>query len=499
MIPHRCKITNHGKRQLELNVIYPLAGDRRHQHYEIDLYIFNPYQLGMTQERYGTNRFLQDMRSYTRYTPALIAFRKLIDPMCDISPITRIRNCLKVPDMARDIDERSILYELRVLTNAYHEQIRETRRLLNEMIAGQSPAADILERVTMLLSDNDAFLAAFRDLRSLFLDPRLSHKLREGFYWTDEAVSLTSEKAHYRIYRQCLNREDLGDVRSMLRPRLGQEQAYRLERGYRTIISPGDPAANEYFVYREGELKKWAEACMFMSSEPAKTLERFGQILMGLSAGAAMTFAVIATVMASRWFADYSVPWAILIIVAYMVKDRLKEILRNAMIACLPRMVADQIFDLIDPASHTKVGLSRARVRFCYPKDLSELIRRLRHFGGDVFADFIPPEDVIHFHKDVYIDTHRFMKGHTRLEGLADIMRFKLDAWLANMDDPLNTVCAETKEKVEMVNVQRVYHVNLVMSLAERRSAPDPAYFRYRLVLTRDGIVRIEPLDPKVV
>ena len=61
-------------------------------------------------------------------------------------------------------------------------------------------------------------------------------------------------------------------------------------------------------------------------------------------------------------------------------------------------------------------------------------------------------------------------------------MRLKLDAWLDNMDDPVNPL-------------RRVCHMTLIVGLAEKGIDAMPSYFRYRLVLTREGIVRIEEIE----
>jgi hypothetical protein len=64
---------------------------------------------------------------------------------------------------------------------------------------------------------------------------------------------------------------------------------------------------------------------------------------MGVAAGAAMAFAVIATIFASQHFANNSIPWAAIIIVAYIVKDRIKELLRNALIVGLSEIGVDSM------------------------------------------------------------------------------------------------------------------------------------------------------------
>ena len=495
MLEYQSRITSHGNRQLELKVVYPLSRSAQRKRYEIDLYMFNPYQLGITQDRYGTTRFLHDMRSYTRYEAALISLAKLADPACELSPLTRIFDMLKDASMARDISEKAMLHELRGLSSMYHNQLGETRHVLMSMLKSGVHTEDVLESLTPFLHNADIFLTRFHALRPLFMDPRLHADSRLALDWADESISLTTEKTFMRLYELFCQSQELAAAAIAVRERLEREQQHRQDHHYPTVADASAPTANEYYLYRDGQLKKWMEAFMFMTCDPANTLTRFTQIFMGVAAGAAMGFAVLIAFFTTRLFAIYSLPWVIIIIMAYIVKDRIKEILRNTMIACLPKLVADQINDLIDPANNVKVGVTRARVRFCAPGDVPEMVRQLRRLQANPFTAMIPPENVIHFHKDVYINSAQFMRSHQRLEALADIMRFKLDAWLDNMDDPVSTLHRLNGDGIENVPAQRVYHINLIVGLSEQGHDSSPTYFRYRLILTREGIVRIEEVE----
>lgn len=490
MIKYKSRITSHGARQLELQVVYPLSRMERRKQYRIDFFIYSPYQLGITRDSYGTTRFLQDMRSYTRYeVTSLMSLARLADPACDISPLARLFNMLRDSAATGEMNENTVLHELRGLGSMFQHQARETRRILATMARAGQPPADLHSTLARFLSDLDNFLERFQSLRPLFTDPRLSEESRVAYNWADEMVSLTAYKTLAALY-ELFDRD--AEWQAALRQRITRVEDYRRAHHYPLVEDTATSTGNEYYLYRESQLKKWTEAFMFMNCEPSHTLARFIQIIMGIAAGAAMAFAVVATVFASQHFASNSVPWAVIIIVAYIVKDRIKEVLRNSLLAVLPRLVADQINDLADPATGDRVGFSRARVRFCSSQEVPDVVKQIRNLQEPPITGMIPPENVIHFSKYVSIASQRFMKRHQRLEALADIMRLKLDAWLANMDDPVNQLRRLSGETLEKVPARRVYHMTLIVGLAEEGIDALPSYFRYRLVLTREGIVRIE-------
>jgi hypothetical protein len=491
-----CLVATHGARQLELNVAYPLPPADDRGCYELDLFIFTPPQLGLTAETYGVGRFLQDLRSYVRYTVPSLSLRRLTDPACGLSPITRITAALAGTSLGRDLNETTILYELRMLTCIHHRQLRDTRALLREAVLAGARPEDILARIRDLLADMDAFLAAFRALRPRFLDPHVSEFLRESLRWADEAVSVDVEKTFFKM-EEALAEAPLPhpESRALLLGVLGREQDYRRGLGYTTVVQPDRPVANEDFLYRESTLKKWAEACLYMGRAPNRITTRLNHVFMGVAAGAAMAFAVAATLAASIWFPLNSLPWIILIVAGYIAKDRIKESLRAFFAARLPRLVADQIEELYDPPHGSPIGRSRVRVRFCAPADLPEPVRQLRNRKGHVFRDIIPPENVVHFHKEVALDAARLRLRHQRLESLTEILRLKLDAWFANMDDPHDELRYVRDGRPASLTARRTYHINFVVRLTPKGPGARPmAWVRHRLILTRNGIVRVENL-----
>lgn len=491
-----CSIKTHGHRQLELNLRYPLIKDKDEACFHLDCYLFNPYQLAITGNRYGIASFFRDLRSYTRYTVPIIPLDKLIDPACNVSPLIRISKMLSKSSMASELNEKTVLYELRVLTNVYHYQLTEIRQLLKQKLEQSENAEYSTIYLQSSLDEIDRFLADFRLLHQEFLDSRVSNMLRESLQWADESISLHTEKFQYHVYQLLKERSDMDLCRKRLEQRLDQEQQYRVQRGYATIIDPGNETGNELFVYREGILKKWSEGCLYLSRLPSSIAANIAQIMMGAAAGIAMVFAVLATIFASRWFVAESLPWVVLIVLGYIAKDRIKDLLRSALITMIPSLMADQMENLIDPALDKKVGSSRSRARFCGPDQIPELVTRLRDIRANVFKSIIPPENILHYHKSIRFNSAKIRNYHKRLESLTEIIRLKLDYWFANMDDPANQLFCMRDGAVTTVLANRVYHVNLIVCLSDcNQPEKHQSLSRYRMTLTRDGILRIDPLE----
>ncbi len=486
------RVTSHSSRQLEIGAVYPVPPHGETVHYDLDVYVFTPFHLGLTAEHYGAKAFFNDLSSYIRYTSASIPLAKILDPDCDLSPLARIRRMLRDATTAHDLEDGRLLYELRVLVNTYHAQTRENRRVIGGLIRDASPIEAVAQRLELFLGQAGAVLQQFRELRPRFLDSHVPQILQQGAAWADESMSLKTEKECYRLHEYCGRRAELMSLQQSLVEKAESEQQYRIAHNCETVIVPTAPQSGESLLYRESMLKKWAQTAMYMEAIPSHLGARVAHVLAGIAAAIAMAFAVAATFLAGHLFASYSLPWALLIVVAYIFKDRIKEMLRNFLSTHLPRLVSDEIRNILDSRIGRKVGTIRSSVRFCLAQDLPDAVTRLRDMAGNPFSAIMPPENILHFHSALRMDCRRLREGHNRLDAITNILRLSLTRWMAAMDDPTSTVAYAHDGVVAVMEANRVYHANLIVKMTARHDPSVAIVSKYRLVLNRNGLVRIE-------
>ncbi|MBI5726066.1 MAG: hypothetical protein HZA50_19050 [Planctomycetes bacterium] len=492
MLNYECNVTTHGNQQFELDVAYPVEAGKIRLDYALDLYVFCPYQLGMNKDHYGVKKFLEDTHSYTRFTVPAIPLAKLVDPACEKSPLIRIRQALAKMTSASELDVEYIIYELRMFANIFHRQVKEARKLLKKLPQDGYPAEETISQTKTFIDDLQAAMKLYRTcvLHEL-VDPNIPDVIRQAANWADEQVSLSAEKQFFNICCFFGKDDRLSPAAELLRPHLSEEACYRRSKGFRTVVSPVSNDNNERFIYHEGVLKKWAESCLYLSASRNRFTDRLAQILMGVAAGVAMLFAVAATVLATKWFPPDSIPWAILIVIMYVFKDRIKEWLRGFFIAYIPALVADKTDDLVDPKVKKLIGSSKIRVRMQSSGDIPQEIRRIRNLSTNEFRNILPPEDVINFHKETSFNGETLMKHHLRLESITEILRFNLHNFLVGMDDPSSTLMYTDAGKIEKVEVKRIYHIHLLIHLCGKK-LKNSMFFHYRLDLNRDGLIRTE-------
>jgi hypothetical protein len=215
-------------------------------------------------------------------------------------------------------------------------------------------------------------------------------------------------------------------------------------------------------------------------------------MIASIAAAFAMIFAIGATFLAQQLFANYSLPWAILIILGYIFKDRIKDIVRDFLITFFPHLVADKRDQLVDLITHKKIGRIRSRLKYSSIKEIPGEILRIRKHDSKILKGNVEQENVVNFHRTVLINWKSIMRRHRRVDSITGINRINIRSWLREMDKPNNRIPMIDKGEVVVKNGKRVYHLNLVLKL---NSSNQDEYFRFRLILCRDGILRIEKIE----
>jgi hypothetical protein len=465
--------------------------------YKLDAYIYAPPQLELSSESYETARFIEDLHSHTRHTAPHIPFRELLDPESAISPFARIREAMAEADTPYGLDAARVHHELRMLASAFRAQTRSRRRLLIAWLQGgvEEGGRKTWEKVRPLLRDIRRFREAFDGLAPLFDRDGIPVELGQARRWADEWISLIAEEESLGVL-QILHGEGGKEeqaARKALTKLIARETRHRRREGYASVVDPADPEANERMLYHASMLKKWAQGALYMSSEASNAPRNIGHVIAAIAAATAMSFAIVATFLAERFFASYSVPWALLVVVGYMFKDRIKETLRGLLSGVFPRLFFDRAGRLLDPAANRPVGTSQEVVEFTNENEVPAEISAVRACSKNPFRPMLPREDVIHYTKRIKLRAARLQRRHSRLGSITEIFRINVDRWVRQMDDPVSVRSYLEKGRLVQIKARRIYHLHMILALTGPGGGEGPSFFHYRILARRNGIHRIEP------
>ena len=188
--------------------------------------------------------------------------------------------------------------------------------------------------------------------------------------------------------------------------------------------------------------------------------------------------------------------WAIVVIVAYAAKDRIKALLQTLFANVVSRHFPDRRWRIRDRERGLALGEMKEQSGFVsfseVPKDVLAVRRTTRRHALEEEAR---PETVLFHKKEVKVKTARVREVDARFDAITEILRLDLRRWLVHTDDPKREFVFADPDTgvIGSAVAPRVYNLAVIYRL---RRADDPSvpWRRARVVVTRKGIRRIDPI-----
>jgi len=510
------RLEPHDSNQLELKLAYVVDPGVKRQRYLVESYMFVPRTLGVSGQSYGPQRFFEDTATFVRLKTPSVALEALaasgratrwFDPVCET--LDRLLG-------GAPVDNAVLVRGLKTLGAIYRASIRDEGRLLlerfDDLDEAEANAAPMREQD--LAGTLERFVGqlgpAVERLRAV--GRRCEHAIvpgdiRDIWAVVDEYVAIYAEEIATALVAACDARmqrtgglvadSPLSRVREGLADVAVSEYRYRRSRGYPSYAVPG--AANENIPRRRRILKRIISSVLFLEQrhEDGGTKQR--DMIAGFAAALAMLFAVLVARWAQLEWGILSSGFVIIMVLSYIVKDRIKEWAKRYLGRRFARWLPDYVTKVRDPQTGQVIGLSRESVGVFDASRVPPDIRALRNSDHPAaVAEHGRSEVVIRFTKDVTLDSKGLANALTGVEGLSDIIRFNFAHFRQRMDDVIETyriVHPETRRIVE-VRCRRVYHINLVLRIARgAKDAREAFTERVRVVLDQRGILRVEEID----
>jgi hypothetical protein len=493
MLPISTLMKQHSRYQVEIKNHYPVDLKKRKISYTLDLYLLSPYTLNVNQSSYSRSDILSNTQIYTRYTIYETTLDEIIRENNDKSPLFRIEELLKEKELDNEKNRRKIYYELRVLANTFLLLMDRKETELRNLVNKGCDSRVVKEQVIQLNEKLGSLVTRFRKLESLInkVAPwEGPEDIRRGYDLADETISLTIERMLFPLLHLFNERESIAGKKKIKKLIL-REIDHRKEKGYALIDENHlSIEEREKRVYREGILKKWAQSVNYMDKKSSSINNNAGHILAAIAASVAMTFAVLATVYANRFFVTYSLPWIGIAIISYSLKDRIKEGLRTIFQRMLPHLVSDKTDNLYDALINKAVGRARLTVEHKRLNDVPRDITLWYGRGESAFKSILPGENILHFRRQITMNRSRLMRTHIRLNSLTEIFRFNLKRYIENMDDPEKELWYFKGGIPCQIMGHRVYRLKFAVRIRQKGGEEVTKF--YRVHMRQDGIVRIE-------
>jgi hypothetical protein len=476
--------------QFEIKLRYALPEKQQKTVYDLAVYFFLPPSLGITRANYGKGRFFEDLQSYIRLKTPEVSFTEIARG--GAGPLSRLNAAAL--RLQGDTTERSVrLYEYQ--SKLFCCVLKSSLREYVALIGSQSDPA---ERVRLI----EAYRIAASSVRSTYsgLGPRLCNPAmppaaQTMYRFTDEYISLLLDEYTCRVI-DTVPDDDVGaKLRTQLAEFVTREIAYRKSEHYPSITSPSSD--NESYVYRRGVLKKYMNSVLFLSARTGDGGRFLEEGLFGLAAGVSMIFATAVLFVSTQVYGALTGPVFFALVVSYIFKDRIKERMR----LYLSRKAAHWLFDhrtVLYASPKDRIGVCDESVDFLEANMVPAPIAAVRNRTHitEIEGGWIG-ERAIRYRKLVKLFPVRIADIYdgASIKDINDIMRFSIEEFvqhLGTVDKPVHSL---TGDQVNLIQCDRVHHLNVIVRYAV---GDVDAYQRYRIVLNRDGIKRIEPVPNPV-
>jgi hypothetical protein len=493
----------HDRKQFEIKLEYQPSGADDETRYLVEMFLFVPNSLNIDPETYPRADFYADIHNYVRFTTPVMGMDELLT--LSNSPLASLEAWLR----SGAGTEAELVYQAKLLCCIFRGALRRFTRMIDGRCEppaaanlSEAECADLQQLVLGFQASVARVLERFRAWAHATSTLHLQEKTHASLRLVDEYMSLTVEQYFRKAVTEmdALPRSGIyNEPRRELMAAVIREETYRKDHQLRSVLSPtGD---NEEYMHRIGFLKKFCMNILFLSARRKQKRQGWEEAMFAVAAGLAMAFATAVALWAQARFTQVSLNFFLVAVVGYMVKDRIKEGLRRIFSKFASRHLFDRMAEIVDPVTKKCLGTLEERVDFGQVVKVPDEIAALRRQD-----DFITvsqgelAETVIRYQKEIVLDAELLPHTQRGLTGVTDIIRFNVERFLRDMDDPelaLEYVDLEDFS-VGRVRAAKSYQVDLAFRFTTDEADQEKSSVQLvRLVLDRNGIKRMLRFVPE--
>ena len=479
------KAKKHDDLSVEFKFGFDCKKDGIRDDFSVNAWMFVPNSLDINPEVYGKKQFYRDIKSNVRLITPSYPLREIAAD--DSQALNLLRSAMeKVARSTQGSEMGAYEYHLKMFAAIFKSALRDSAAYLKNAVS----LTDAGPLVEDYIFNSEQILRKFRALYSIIDMPTVSDQARSYFGLCDEFITHSVEVQSIRIVK-ALDSRDLMPQEKEIRQRLAQlvmaQREYKKQRGYGVLN--GDVTHDRRLVHHRGMLKKFIESDLYINLRKKKDGAAIEQLLYSIAAGVAMIFATGVAWFTQVKYGNITWPLFVVLVVSYMLKDRIKELMRYY----FAHKLGDKYFDKKADISigKTNVGVIKEGFDFISWNRTPQIVKDFREKASSIADETrIFEEKILLYRKLLTIDSMA-LKSNAEypLNGINEIMRLHLTRFTQKMDNP--TVPVDTFDadgNVVTIQVQKSYYINLVFQFQHDAQVE---YHHFRITMTRDGILHV--------
>ncbi|MCC8035125.1 MAG: hypothetical protein LIO77_04220 [Rikenellaceae bacterium] len=453
----------------------------------LNMWIFVPNSLDINSETYSKKQFYRDTKSKVR----------LITPVFELGQIARgrqvplrnLENSFRIlalyPSRTNIADYE---YEIKMFMAIFQSSIRDA----TEVVIAARGYENVSLKVGEYLQNVKEIVSSYRSLQRLISVPSVPPERFNYFLFGDEFMSNVAEAHLFRLIKNLRKRgEKYHPLTEEIISFITAEREYSREMGY-PVAEAHSPDRNRSLIFRQGVLEKYIQSDLALHVQKKRDGVAIEQMYFSLAAGISMVFATAIAFSFQQRYGNFTMPLFVALVVSYMLKDRIKDLMRYWFAYRLKGKYFDNKTKL-SIKEDEPFAMIREGVDFITEDKVPAEVMELRNRSALLQAENrLNNEKIILYRKMIKIDSEKLHEENRyKIDGINDIITFYLASFINKShtaEVPLYTV---DQSGIKTILGEKIYYLNIILQL---KHATQEDYKRYRVVFTRNGIKELEHL-----
>lgn len=476
----------HDRFSVEFKIGYVVRKELKVNDFMMNTWIFVPNSLDINSFSYSKNQFYRDVKSNIRLITPIYSLGEVSNE--EALPFRFLEvafNELLADPVKENLAEAE--YQIKMFISIVKSALRrETARIVKNTDKEKRPAA-----VQQYIEHLYKIITKYRGLRTILPDTGMGCDALVFYSFGDEFLSNLVEFHTFRLL-ELLRKKDTGSfdqVRPALMSLIREESVYRKSRGFQ-VVEKDSADQNRSVLFRLRMLRMYAESHLFLNASKKRDGQVAEQVYLSIAAGISMIFATGIAFSFQLKYGNFTMPLFVALVVSYMLKDRIKELIRYYFVHRLAKKYFDN--KTVISIKDSPVGWVKEGVDFITDDRVPEEIMDIRDRSDLLEANNRSmAEKIILYRTLVRIDGQLLDESNQYdISGINDILRFNVSSFILKMDNPeVPLAVADDQDGYEVINGERIYYINFLLQL---RYEDNVDYKRFRLVMSRNGIEGIE-------
>lgn len=453
--------------------------------FSVNTWIFIPSSMGINPQSYSKDQFYWDIKSNVRLITPVFTLKEFSSETA--KPYKRLKDSMTALAQGNGTPD-NFVSTLKMYAAIFKSSLRNCTNSFKD--DGDEPfqLESLRQNYCGLL---DTILNSYRSLYTLV--DNIPESEKRHFTMVDEYIShkVVSKAISLVRYIDLNNLEDLTEERKFLVDFVLREKNYGLSKGFESIDR--DPEHNRETIYNQSLQKKYIESELYINLDKRKDGRAIEQFYYSLAAGVSMVFATaVGWATQVAYGSNITVTLFVVIVISYMLKDRIKALMRNLFAHKLLNRYYDKKANIT--VNGHNIGKIKEAVDFLPGNKLFDEVAEIRRKDASVYDESqVFDEKLLLYRKRLMIDDAIFSADNLYpLSGVNEIMRLHLDRFMQKMDNPEVPInLMDANGKITVLNVPRTYCMHVIFQLKHLEQVE---YRHLNIVMNRNGIIHIEEL-----